>query len=107
MTELKLNCECSGAVWQTMFSLCIPRVDEQTTEQDIMACFTRLSLGRINSVKVVRSFHGKKAFVNFARWYSTPNALLAKERLNSNKNLNVVYRRPWFWRVKMSCRGGD
>jgi hypothetical protein len=107
MTALKLNRKQPGVARQTMFSLCIPKVDEPTTEQDIMACFAKLSLGRIHSVKVVQSFHGKKAFVNFVRWYSTPNALLAQERLNSNQNLNVVYRRPWFWRVKLSYRGGD
>ena len=85
-----------------MFSLCIPRVDGPTTEQDIHACFAKLRLGRILSVKVVESFQGKKAFINFARWYATPNAVQAKTRLDADLNLNVMYQRPWFWRVKLA-----
>ena len=84
-----------------MFSLCIPKIDESTTEGDIQACFTKLALGRIHSVKVVDSFQGKKAFVNFVRWYSTANAEMARSRLYSDLNLNIMYRSPWFWRVKL------
>ena len=75
-----------------MFSLCIPKIDESTTEGDIQACFTKLALGRIHSVKVVNSFQGKKAFVNIVRWYSTANAKMAKSRLASDLNLNIPFR---------------
>ena len=95
--------ERRGAILNpSMFSLCIPRVDGPTTEQDIHACFAKLRLGRISSVKVVESFQGKKAFINFARWYSTPNAEQARTRLDADLNLNVMYQRPWFWRVKLA-----
>ena len=61
-----------------------------------------LLLGKIHSVKIVDAHLGRKAFINMSRWYTNTQAVATRERLAARQNVNVMYRCPWFWKIKLS-----
>jgi len=85
-------------------SLCIPRVFMNITKGRIAFVFKSLDLGEIDHIDVVpkTSATGDKfqrVFIHFKRWGTSPDAVRARERILSGKELKIVYDEPWFWKV--------
>ena len=84
--------------------LCIPRVVDHITENQVKNIFTELNLGIIDHIDMItknneKGEKHKRVYVHFKKWFSGNNASLAKERLLNNQEIKVIYEDPWFWKV--------
>lgn len=85
-------------------SLCIPRVFTNWTESRIRGIFDELNMGDIQRIDVLCKTTEKgekfnRVFIHFKRWFSNPNADMARERLLNGKEIKIMYDEPWFWKV--------
>jgi len=92
-------------------SLCIPRVFENMTKKRVLDTIQELGLGEIDHIDMVprTSEKGEKflrVFIHFRRWSSTSDAVRARERLLTGKDIKIIYDDPWFWKVSANrCVG--
>jgi hypothetical protein len=84
----------------THFSLCIPRVLQTITEQQIRKTFDELQLGIIHKIDIRQGDKEfNRAFIHFRKWHSSDNAAIAKERFKNGLDIKVIYDGTWFWKV--------
>ena len=92
-------------------SLCIPRVFDNMTKKRVLDTIQELGLGEIDHIDMVprTSEKGEKfqrVFIHFRRWSSTSDAIRARERLLTGKDIKIIYDDPWFWKVSANrCVG--
>jgi len=92
-------------------SLCIPRVFENMTKKRVLDTIQELGLGEIDHIDMVprTSEKGEKflrVFIHFRKWSSTCDAIRARERLLTGKDIKIIYDDPWFWKVSANrCAG--
>jgi len=84
--------------------LCIPRVIQNTTETQVKQIFSELNLGIIDHIDMItknteKGDKFKRVYIHFKKWFSTPNASIARERLEKNQEIKIIYDEPWFWKV--------
>jgi len=87
-------------------SLCIPRVFTNITEKHIRSIFDELSLGVIRKIDIVSITSQKgdnfnRVFIHFDKWFDNANANQTIERLQSGKDIKIMYDDPWFWKVSL------
>ena len=82
-------------------SLCIPRIANHITKEEIMHVFTKTQIGKIRRIDFVEKYNEKgeyvkKAFIHFTQWQDEK----ARERVLQGKQINIVYndKEPWFWK---------
>lgn len=85
-------------------SLCIPHVFINITENRIRRVFDELNLGKIKRIDIIqrRNSRGQnynRVFIHFYKWYNSQEAVEARTRLISGKDIKIVYDNPWFWKV--------
>ena len=85
-------------------SLCIPRVFQNITRERIIGVFSELNLGEIHHIDMIRKTNEKgesfnRVFVHFRRWGTSENAVRARQRILSGKEIKIIYDEPWFWKV--------
>ena len=85
-------------------SLCIPRVFQNITRERIYSIVEQLEIGEIETIDMVpkTSENGDKfqrVFIHFHHWYSTTEALKAREQVLIGNEIKIVYQDPWFWKV--------
>ena len=86
-----------------MIRLCIPKIENHINENFIHQVFKKLDVGNINNINIIRSQKGtKKAFINLIEWNKTEKADYLQHRLKTNSSVNIIYIRPWFWKVKLA-----
>lgn len=84
----------------TRFSLCIPRVLQTITEEQIRKTFDDLQLGIIHKIDIrcgANEFN--RVFIHFRKWSMTDNAEIAKDRFNNGCDIKVIYDGTMFWKV--------
>jgi hypothetical protein len=101
MTEVAINLKY---VADSQPSLCIPRVFNNITEERIRKVFADLDIGKISRIDIIErkgekgdSF--KRVYVHFEKWFCNADALTARTKLLSGKEIKIVYDNPWFWKV--------
>jgi hypothetical protein len=87
-------------------SLCIPRVFTNITENQIRSIFEELSLGVIRKIDIVSITSQKgdnfnRVFIHFDKWFDNANANQTIERLQSGKDIKIMYEDPWFWKISL------
>lgn len=88
-----------------MFSVCIPRMFTNISEQRIRNTFSDLEIGNISHVDFVlkRNKDGKEynmVFVHFSELFDCEAANHFKEDVeNPEKQAKIVYEDPWYWIV--------
>ena len=97
----------SSSIPAEQMSLCIPRMFPNITEARIQKTFDALNIGVISKIDIIERINEKgekikRAFVHFASWGTTPNAIKSREVLLSGKPLKIVYDDPWFWMVSIN-----
>jgi len=85
-------------------SLCIPRVFQNITKERVSFVLKSLNLGEIDHIDMVprTSESGDKfqrVFIHFKKWGASPEAIRARERVLSGKEIKIIYDEPWFWKV--------
>jgi hypothetical protein len=90
--------------YPTSVALCIPRVEDGVTDAFIREVFTTLDIGDIRSVVVKRAnkASARKAFINLRGWGTGAKAQLIRERLSAGFAVNIMYRVPWYWKLKLA-----
>jgi hypothetical protein len=94
-------------------SICIPRVDNTTTQKQVMDIFERVfgdgTNGVVQAVDVVTrqnemgdSF--KRVFVHFKDWTSMPKEcwVTARQTLLSGKQIKIMYEPGYYWKCSAS-----
>jgi hypothetical protein len=89
---------------QPPISLCIPRVFLNIDEKQIRKIFNQLKLGEIQRIDIVNKTTEKgekfnRVFIHFHHWFDSENAIVARERLQSGKEIKIIYDDPWFWKI--------
>uniref|UniRef100_A0A6C0EUD9 Uncharacterized protein n=1 Tax=viral metagenome TaxID=1070528 RepID=A0A6C0EUD9_9ZZZZ len=74
------------------------------TKKRVLDTIQELGLGEIDHIDMVprTSEKGEKfqrVFIHFRRWSSTSDAIRARERLLTGKDIKIIYDDPWFWKV--------
>lgn len=88
---------------QSKFSICIPWVFSNTSDQKIRKVFENLQCGVVESVHQLKKDDHNIAFVNFSEWFGDEKSLSMRESLENGEVLQVVYDEPWFWKIS-KCR---
>lgn len=89
----------------TMYSVFIPRVFINITEERLVETFKKLDIGLVGSVQLIRktSKDGTNywmAFIHFDYLYDTEKARQFKEDVeDETKQAKLVYEDPWYWLV--------
>lgn len=87
-------------------SLCIPRVDKNTTKAEIHQILEKLEMGIISRIDLVPNKNKldetKKAFIHFQKWFQNERTLNIYKRLITGENIKVIYSYPWFWKMSLS-----
>ena len=89
----------------TMYSVFIPRVFINITEERLVETFKKLDIGLVGSVQLIRktSKDGTNywmAFIHFKYLYDTEKARQFKEDVeDETKQAKLVYEDPWYWLV--------
>ena len=96
------------------FSLCIPRLFLNITENRIRAIFRNLGFPSINAIDIVLCEGKNKdgAFQNYNRAFvhfdsmiiekQTPNVYQSIQKILSGEKIKIIYDDPWFWIVNIS-----
>ena len=87
-----------------MPSLCIPRTFSNINEKMVYDTIVSLQMGKINKIEVIPQMNAKgekynKIFIHFDYWFNNENACKAREYVMTGKELKIMYRDPWFWKV--------
>jgi hypothetical protein len=85
-------------------SLCIPRVVAKVTKEQVLKIIQSLHLGIIQRIDMIQKKSEKgetfsRVFIHFSKWNDSEEALQAKERILSGKDIKVIYDEPWFWKI--------
>ena len=91
----------------TVASICIPRVFDNIGEDRVRNVFQKLNIFEIGRVDIIQKQNDKgdkfkRIFIHIKEWFKFPDAVKAKERLASGKDLKIVYDDPWFWKISMN-----
>lgn len=85
---------------QEINTLCIPRILTNITKEYIYDTINHLNLGTIRNIDIIRSKDfSNKAIIHFSKWNNGGNADIVKERLLIGKDIKIVHRDPWFWKI--------
>jgi hypothetical protein len=86
-------------------SLCIPRVVAGVGKEQVLKIIQNLHLGTIQRIDMIQKKTEKgemfsRVFIHFSKWNDdSEEALQAKERILSGKDIKVIYDEPWFWKI--------
>ena len=83
--------------------LCIPKMSNQITRQQILQTFCRLNIGKIYRIleNPLRANANFKRVVIVIEWNNeNPLAKEIQETLQDHtEHMNVVYDMPWYWQI--------
>jgi len=92
--------------FNTNLSLCISRVMNHITKEDIYNVLNYICLGEISHIDIINKNNNgdiyKIAFIHFKKWFHTENSNRALERLNNGKDIKIIYEFPWFWKITLN-----
>lgn len=84
-------------------SICIPRLMDVTINKAlIQSVFDKYNLGNIARIDIVNKHGNLRAFIHFNYWHKTEYVLDIKNRLLNGETLNIIYKKPWFWKCSAS-----
>ena len=82
-------------------SLCIPRIEVETTKEYIFKTFQNLKLGYIKNIKEIPLKNDKKhkRIIITIELNENPLSLNIISKLNNNETIKIVYDMPDYWKV--------
>jgi len=87
-------------------NLCIPRVNTFVTKEQVYEIINRYSFGCIEKIDVIKKKGTCKkndlsnmVFIYFNQWYDNDLANSVKERLETGKDIKIIYDDPWYWKI--------
>jgi hypothetical protein len=84
-------------------NICIPRINESVTRQDIFRVFRDFNFGKINKVVIKGDRDSRCVFINYDSWYTNvPWVKNIYDRLMDGNDIKIIYNTPWHWRCVKS-----
>lgn len=85
-------------------SLCIPRVFNNVTEEQIKKVFIDLNFGQIHKIDIIQKKNIKEetfkcAFIHFTKWNNNEYVNTQREKLLFEEELKIMYDQPWYWKI--------
>lgn len=87
-------------------NLCIPRVNTCVTKELVYEIINKYSLGCIEKIDVIKKRGSNKkndlsnmVFIYFNGWYDNALANSVKKRLDTGKDIKIIYDDPWYWKI--------
>ena len=82
-------------------SLCIPRIEIDTTKEYIFNIFQKLRLGFIKNIKEIPLKNDKKhkRIIITIELNENPLSINIMSKLNNNETIKIVYDMPDYWKV--------
>ena len=81
-------------------SICIPKIDNNITQTDIMSVFKKLNVGKILNIRFVGK-ESKTVFIKMGYWNKNKRSQELCNRLIDGEAVNIVYDFPWYWKCVM------
>ena len=87
---------------EKMISVCIPRMDSNTTQEYILQTLSKINMGQIVRIieLPIQKDPGSKRLIIKLRRYDVdicPNYIF--ERLRAGENIKIVHNFPWYWKM--------
>ena len=83
-------------------SICIPRLDCTVRRELLQEVFDNYNWGVIERIDIVHCLTTRRAFIHFKYWHRRREAEDIKKRLLAGASLNIIYKKPWFWKCSLS-----
>lgn len=92
----------------TAYSICIPRVERNMGNTDVLEVIGSLNLGYIEHLEMKPKIDENDNqywcfYLHFSNWnYRNPDAMNLREKLNANQQVKVAYDNALYWIIKKS-----
>jgi len=85
-------------------SLCIPRVFNNVSEEQIKKVFMNLNFGVIQKIDIIQRKNIKEetykcAFIHFVKWNNNEYVNKQRIKLLLEEELKIMYDQPWYWKI--------
>tara|TARA_B100000925_G_scaffold73143_1_gene51247 strand:+ start:1453 stop:1719 length:267 start_codon:yes stop_codon:yes gene_type:complete len=85
-----------------MYTLCLPKIDNNTTKKQLYNVFNRYNFGLINKIDLIDVSQSKRAFIHYEVWNDNEKNNLIKGYLDEGLDIKIIYNFPWFWKCSKS-----
>lgn len=87
---------------QRPFEICIPRVENKISRDEIFRTICKLKIGYIEKFVEIplKTDENFKRILTKIRLNDSPQAIYIKNRLEIGEPVNIVYDMPWYWQLK-------
>jgi hypothetical protein len=84
---------------KTNLTICIPRVDNTISKQEIFEKIRSLHIGFIEKIVEIpsKTDDTKRVIVKFKTWVENELSNRILWRFAANKDIKIVYNDPWYW----------
>ena len=83
-------------------SICVPFIFSNISRSHIRRVFEELELGKIACIDLHLAAKCQRAFIYFDSWHTTERVNDIKARLLDGKELEVIYKDPWYWKCYLN-----
>tara|TARA_B100000963_G_scaffold335262_1_gene329240 strand:- start:2158 stop:2424 length:267 start_codon:yes stop_codon:yes gene_type:complete len=85
-----------------MYTLCLPKIDSNTTRNQLFNVFNQYNFGLINKIDLITISNSKRAFIHYKNWNNTEKNKKIKDYLDDGLDIKIIYEFPWFWKCSKS-----
>ena len=85
-----------------MYTLCLPKIDSNTTRNQLFNVFNRYNFGLIKKIDLITISNSKRAFIHYINWNNNEKNKKIKEYLDDGLDIKIIYDFPWFWKCSKS-----
>ena len=85
-----------------MYTLCLPKIDSNTTKKQICNIFNQYNFGFIKKIDLITISQSKRAFIHYEKWNNSEKNKKIKSYLDDGLDIKIIYDFPWFWKCSKS-----
>jgi len=85
-----------------MYTLCLPKIDSNTTKNQISNIFNQYNFGFIKKIDLITISQSKRAFIHYEKWNNNEKNKKIKSYLDDGLDIKIIYEFPWFWKCSKS-----
>ncbi len=85
-----------------MYILCLPKIDINTTKNQIFNIFDQYKFGLIKKIDLISISQSKRAFIHYEKWDTSEKNIKIKSYLDNGLDIKIIYNFPWFWKCSKS-----
>ena len=85
-----------------MYTLCLPKIDSNTTKKQISNIFNQYNFGFIKKIDLITISQSKRAFIHYEKWNNNEKNKKIKSYLDDGLDIKIIYEFPWFWKCSKS-----